>query len=271
MNAAILNADLPISLRMKRANRRSWNLDRPDNIRFKVEGALAYRQLAAKLPWEGNFEQNRSQPAPFTSFGDESFALYSEAFVLEQELDDLNDKMYPGIGNQKQKLQEAIDYLYDTSLLRHEESMMTAFTKGQMLRVANLARDNQLDGYENLQSQRLMTMATGPEGKNFIIRQLAETLKLTAREVAHYIQESKPPSRSPRETRATVRRSSPPRVRSPGSSPDSVSVMSAESVSPSLGAIEETIDDAYGSMLETYEDAAARRNRIPGPPGAFQV
>ena len=64
MNAAILNADLPISVRMKRANRRGWMLDRRDNIKFLVQGAQAYRQLAAQLAWEGTFEQNRNHPAP---------------------------------------------------------------------------------------------------------------------------------------------------------------------------------------------------------------
>ena len=68
MNDAILNADLPMSLRLKRANRRGWRIDRPDNIRFLVEGAKAYRQLAAKQPWESTFEYNRVQPAG--SFGD---------------------------------------------------------------------------------------------------------------------------------------------------------------------------------------------------------
>ena len=54
MNAAILNADLPISIRMKRANRRGWMLDRRDNIKFLVHGVQAYRQLAAPLAWELN-------------------------------------------------------------------------------------------------------------------------------------------------------------------------------------------------------------------------
>ena len=68
---------------------------------------LAYRKLAAPLAWEGTFEQNRAQP--FTGFGDESTGLYMEAFMLQQELEDLDDKNYPGIGNDKQRLQtEAI-------------------------------------------------------------------------------------------------------------------------------------------------------------------
>ena len=53
MNAAILNADLPMSIRMKRANRRGWMLDRRDNIKFLVQGMQAYRKLAAPLLWEG--------------------------------------------------------------------------------------------------------------------------------------------------------------------------------------------------------------------------
>ena len=51
MNAAILNADLAMSIPMKRANRRGWMLHRRDNIKFLVQGTQAYRQLAA--PWHG--------------------------------------------------------------------------------------------------------------------------------------------------------------------------------------------------------------------------
>ena len=94
MNAAILNADLPISVRMKRANRRGWMLDRQDNIKFLVQGAQAYRQLAAQLAWEGTFEQNRNQPAPFSSFGQQSVDLEYEAFALKTTLDDLQSKHY---------------------------------------------------------------------------------------------------------------------------------------------------------------------------------
>ena len=81
MNAAILNADLPMSIRMKRANRRGWMLDRRDNIKFLVQGMQAYRQLAAPLLWEGTFEQNRNQPAPFTTFGQQSIDLEYEALA----------------------------------------------------------------------------------------------------------------------------------------------------------------------------------------------
>ena len=83
MNAAILNADLPISIRMKRANRRGWMLDRRDNIKFLVQGVQAYRQLAAPLAWEGTFEQTRNQPAPFATFGQQSLDLEYEAFALK--------------------------------------------------------------------------------------------------------------------------------------------------------------------------------------------
>ena len=103
MNSAILNADLPISLRMKRANRRAWRLDRKDNIRFLVEGAKAYRSFAAPLAWEGTFEQNRNQPAPFSSFGQQSVDFEYEAFALKTTLDDLQSKHYPGVGNDVQK------------------------------------------------------------------------------------------------------------------------------------------------------------------------
>ena len=225
MNTAILNADLPISIRMKRANRRGWMLDRKDNITFVVQGALAYRQLATPLSWEGTFEQNRSQPAPFTSFGDESTALYMEAFVLERELDDLDTKNYPGIGNDKQRLQNAIQYLHETSELRDEEAIMMGFGKTKLISVAEMARQKELDGYENLPSKRDMQMATF--SKEDVIRQLAENLDLTAAQVAYFAQTvpqltPPPPTRS----RRTPRHQSPPCVRSPhSSSPGSVTAI----------------------------------------------
>ena len=111
MNAAILNADLPISIRMKRANRRGWMLDRRDNIKFLVHGVQAYRQLAAALAWEGTFEQTRAAPAPFTTFGRQSLDLEYEAFALKSTLDEIQAKDYPGVGNDVQKLQNAIGSL----------------------------------------------------------------------------------------------------------------------------------------------------------------
>ena len=109
MNAAIRNADLPISIRMKRANRRGWMLDRKDNIKFLVQGMQAYRHLATPLAWEGTYEQNRAQPAPFTTFGQQSLDLEYEAFALKTALEDLETKHYPGVGNDVHKLQHAMD------------------------------------------------------------------------------------------------------------------------------------------------------------------
>ena len=129
MNAAILNADLPISIRMKRANRRGWMLDRRDNIKFLVHGVQAYRQLAAPLAWEGTFEQTRNQPAPFATFGQQSLDLEYEAFALKTTLDDLQSKQYPGVGNDVQKLHNAIDNLENLAVVRHEEDKMMALTK----------------------------------------------------------------------------------------------------------------------------------------------
>ena len=140
MNAAILNADLPISVRMKRANRRGWMLDRRDNIKFLVQGAQAYRQLAAQLAWEGTFEQNRNQPAPFSSFGQQSVDLEYEAFALKTTLDDLQSKHYPGVGNDVQKLHHAIDNLESMAAVRHEEDKMMALTKRRCSRRCRLPK-----------------------------------------------------------------------------------------------------------------------------------
>ena len=219
MNAAILNADLPMPVRMKRARRRAWRIDRPDNINYVVQGALAYRQLAAPLAWEGTFEQNRAQPAPFTGFGDESTVLYMEGYMLQRELEDLDDKDYPGIGNDKEKLQNAMQYLYRMSDLRHEESIMMGFGKGKLISVVEMAKQKELAGYENLPSKRDMTMGTF--SREDVVRQLAENLDLTAAQVAHFAQ-TVPRLTPPPPTRArTPRHQSPPRVRSPRSSPAS--------------------------------------------------
>ena len=87
-------------------------LDRQDNIKFLVQGAQAYRQLAAQLAWEGTFEQNRNQPAPFSSsFGQQSVDLEYEAFASKTTLDDLQSKHYPGVGNDVQKWHHAIGNL----------------------------------------------------------------------------------------------------------------------------------------------------------------
>ena len=140
MNAAILNADLPISIRMKRANRRGWTLDRRDNIKFLVQGVQAYRQLAPPLTWEGTFEHNRNQPAPFTIFGQQSLDLEYEAFALKNALDDLQVKQYPGVGNDVQKLHNAIDNLENMANVRHEEDKMMALTKAALLKAVQAAK-----------------------------------------------------------------------------------------------------------------------------------
>ena len=223
MNSAILNADLPMSLRLKRANRRGWMLDRTDNIKFLVQGVQAYRSHAAPLAWEGTFEQNRLQPAPFTNFGDESTAFYMEAFVLERELDDLDTKNYPGVGNDKQKLQASKNYLYSMSDLRNEEAIMMGIGKGKLIGVAEIARQRQLDGYETLPSKRDMQMATF--SKEDVVRQLAEVLDLTAAQVAHFAK-TVPQLTPPPSTRSRPQHQS--LVRSPHSSPGSITDESPE-------------------------------------------
>ena len=244
MNAAILGEELPMSLRMKRANRRGWRIDRPDNINNIVQAKLAYRQLAAPLSWEGTFEQNRAQPAPFTGFGDESTALYIEAFVLDLELQDLDDKNYPGIGNDKQKLQNALDYLHRTSEVRHEEAIMMGLGKGKLISVVEMAKQKELDGYEALPSKRDMEM--GNFSKEDVVRLLAEGLDLTAGQVSHFAQTVPRLTPPPPTTRTrTPRHQSPPRVRSPRSSPaSSMDGRSPESAAPG--------PSGMGSIAEEY-------------------
>ena len=74
-------------------------------------------QLAAPLAWEGAFEQTRVAPAPFTTFGLQSLDLEDEAFALKSTLDEIQAKDYPGVGNDVQKLQNAIDSLEQMAMI----------------------------------------------------------------------------------------------------------------------------------------------------------
>ena len=250
MNAAILNADLPISVRMKRANRRGWMLDRRDNIKFLVQGAQAYRQLAAQLAWEGTFEQNRNQPAPFSSFGQQSVDLEYEAFALKTTLDDLQSKHYPGVGNDVQKLHHAIDNLESMAAVRHEEDKMMALTKTALLKAVQTAKNRQMPGFERLPLRDQMRSAT--YAKEDVVRQLAETLNLDAADVAQLVQNApaltpRPPSRQ----RTPLR--SPRSPRSPQTSVTDASPLSpvaeGSGAGPTLGVGDAGAEiDPYGSM-----------------------
>ena len=250
MNAAILNADLPISVRMKRANRRGWMLDRRDNIKFLVQGAQAYRQLAAPLAWEGTFEQDRNQPAPFSSFGQQSVDLEYEAFALKTTLDDLQSKHYPGVGNDVQKLHHAIDNLENMAVVRHEEDKMMALTKTALLKAVQTAKNRQMPGFERLPLRDQMRSAT--YAKEDVVRQLAETLNLDAADVAQLVQNApaltpRPPSRQ----RTPLR--SPRSPRSPQTSVTDASPLSPvaedSGAGPSTGVGDAGVGiDPYGPM-----------------------
>ena len=249
MNSAILNADLPIALRMKRANKRGWRIDRKDNIRFLVEGMKAYREYAALTPWETTMQAQK--PALFTSFANQSTELMFSAFALREELDNLDDKgHYPGIGNDRQRLQTTITYLEDTASIRDEEAALMGFTKGKLVSVVELAKQKELEGYENLPNRRDMQKATFP--REDVVRLLVETLNLSAAQVANFLQTvprlTPPPSTR---TRTTPRRQSPPR--SPVGSPTSVTVMDSPDGAGSSGLpviAEDYGIQGYGSNIE---------------------
>ena len=86
------------------------------------------------------FEQNRNQPAPFATFGQLSLDLEYEAFALKNALDDLQVKQYPGVGNDVQKLHDAIDNLENMANVRHEEDKMMALTKTALLKAVQAAK-----------------------------------------------------------------------------------------------------------------------------------
>ena len=209
----------------------STTLDARSQGQHPVSGgrAQSIQVSFSTIGMEATFEQNRNQPAPFVSFADDSTSLMMEAFVLQQELEDLDTKNYPGIGNDRQRLQEAIQYLEDQSAVRDQEAQMMGLMKGKLIAVAEMAKERELEGYEGLPSKRDMQRSTF--SKEDVIRQLAETLQLTAAQVVEYAT-TVPRLTPPPPTRArTPRRQSPPR--SPLRSPTSVTADSPETLSPS--------------------------------------
>ena len=87
---------------------------------------------------------------------------------------------------------------WKTAALRHEEDKMMGLTKTAMLKAIQLAKTRQLPGFEDLPLRDQMRSATF--AKEDLVRQLAETLKLGAADVAQLVQNApaltpRPPSR----------------------------------------------------------------------------
>ena len=107
-----------------------------------------------------HLQLNRNQPAPFSSFGQQSVDLEYEAFALKTTLDDLQFKHYPGVGNDVQKLHHAIDNLESMAAVRHEEDKMMALTKTALLKAVQTAKNRQMPGFERLPLRDQMRSAT---------------------------------------------------------------------------------------------------------------
>ena len=59
---------------------------------------------------------------------------------MKTTLDDLQSKQYPGVGNDVQKLHNAIDNLENLAVVRHEEDKMMAPTKTALLKAVQAAK-----------------------------------------------------------------------------------------------------------------------------------
>ena len=117
---------------------------------------------------------------------------------MKTALEDLEAKHYPGVGNDMHKLQHTIASLESTAAMRHEEDKIMGLTKTAMLKAIQLAKTRQLPGFEDLPLRDQMRSATFL--KEDLVRQLAETLKLDAVDVAQLLHNApvltpRPPSR----------------------------------------------------------------------------
>ena len=117
---------------------------------------------------------------------------------------------------------------------------MMGIGKGKLISVAEMARQKELAGYENLPSKRDMQM--GSFSREDVVRLLAEKLDLTAAQVAHFAQTV--PRLTPRAR--TPRHQSPTRVRSPRSSPASATDDSSPESSAAGPSGMKSIAEEYG-------------------------
>ena len=131
--------------------------------------------------------------------------------------------------------------------VRHEEDKMMALTKTALLKAVQTAKTRQMSGFEDLPLRDQMRSATF--AKEDVVRQLAETLKLDAVDVAQLVQNApaltpRPPSRQ----RTPLR--SPRSPHSPQTSVTDAS-SSLSPVAEGSGATPGEVGDPYGSMVRT--------------------
>ena len=75
----------------KRNMKHTWRIGRDDNSRNVARAAIAYRELAKPLPWEGNmkvFLQNMP-----TQFSDPGLKYSAQRQAFQVQLQDLEDEM----------------------------------------------------------------------------------------------------------------------------------------------------------------------------------
>ena len=132
----------------KRNMKHTWRIGRDDNSRNVARAAIAYRELAKPLPWEGNmkvFLQN--MPTQFSDPG-LKYSAQRQAFQvqlqdLEDEMDKLRTQTYEGAGNDMQRLTAASQFVEgqrDEADTKH--SLYYNFKKNQLVRaIKKIAAD----------------------------------------------------------------------------------------------------------------------------------
>ena len=87
----------------------------------EARGTLAYLEEAKPLPWEGT---PLILPRPNRDFGTQALQMRMQIASLQAELRNLDAQSYAGVGNDKQKLEAAIDDLRAAAERRDDQNML---------------------------------------------------------------------------------------------------------------------------------------------------
>ena len=140
---------------------------------------------------------------------------------------------------------------------------MNGLGKGKLIEVVELAQKKELEGYEDLPTKKEMT--AGSFSKEDVTRLLAETLDLTAAQVSYFAKAFPMLPTPPPTTRSTLRRQSPPRVRSPTSSASSPAEVADGRSPDGLGPFAEEHGSMIRDGVETEDERLLRvAQRSPG-------
>ena len=176
----------------------------------EARGVKAFLKSAKPLPWEGT---RYDLARPKADFGAQAMQFMVQISELEDAMIDLESKNYPGIGNDKLKLQNVIDDLTKQSDLRHDQELLIhQLSKNELIKAITELKSDSDDDIPSLKELRGSAFT-----KTELILLLTETMNQSVDEIVDASQIRLPPPPPPRSTRnSPIRQAitniSPPRI-----------------------------------------------------------